>query len=162
MTIRRRFSRSHCAENWLRRDCYAITLGRRTRRQSRDEETARARRSEKPAYRHPTGPKQRRQPEWRQAMTPADFQNLLRQAAHGDMGSCELLVQHHVCPHCGRSPLNVSWPPPGQPQAVLAACFLCGWTTPYGLRLRQIPQALLALRQDGLGLGVDSGVKSPF
>jgi len=29
----------------------------------------------------------------------------------------------------------------------MAACFLCGWTTPHGLRLRKIPQFLLAQRQ---------------
>lgn len=80
-------------------------------------------------------------------MTPADFQFHLRQASRGVMSSCELLVRHYVCPSCGRSPLNVSWPAASKPQEVMAACFLCGWTTSYELRLRLIPQCLLAHRQ---------------
>ena len=80
-------------------------------------------------------------------MSPIDFQVLLQRYAGGDQHALQSLIWYRVCPSCGRSPLNVSWPAAGTHGEVMAACLLCGWTSSHGIRLRQIPQAMLAQRQ---------------
>jgi len=75
-----------------------------------------------------------------------DFQQLLARADQGDQNARLMLIQNCVCPDCGNAPLNLNWQSPGAGLEVIAACLFCGWTVSPRLRLRHIPQSLLARR----------------
>lgn len=79
-------------------------------------------------------------------MSTTDYQTLLQRAFEGDSRSLHTLIWNRVCPHCGNSPMNVSWPAAGIPREMMAACLICGWTSSPRVRLRQVPQFLLSQR----------------
>ena len=75
-----------------------------------------------------------------------DFQQLLARADQGDQNARLILIQNYVCPDCGNGPLNLSYQSAGAGCEVMAACLFCAWTVSPRLRLRHVPQSLLARR----------------
>lgn len=75
-----------------------------------------------------------------------DFQQLLARADQGDQNARLMLIQNYVCPDCGNGPLNLHWQNAGAGWEAMAACLFCAWTVSPRLRLRHIPQSLLARR----------------